>query len=255
MKENPAVGDVFGKLTITEEAEQRRFPSGQYHRQFKCQCECGNSALVLRMYLLNGHTVSCGCARVREYEGKTLGRYLVGTRTGKRDIGGAAEYMATCTECGTPREDSISTLRKAGARTCTCAQLRPGNGEHPNVRRYRQTATGRAAQLQSNAKRRAQEKGIPFDLDRLDLIERITAGRCEVTGLPFDLAAGAGLNPWAPSIDRIDSTKGYTPDNVQVVVSAYNIAKGPWSDDVLPTLARAIVDTVQVYDNLCNFPP
>jgi hypothetical protein len=243
MKENPAVGDVFGKLTVTEEAEQRRFPSGQYHRQYRCQCTCGNSTLVLRMYLLNGHTVSCGCARVREYEGKTLGRYQIGARTGERDIGGAAEYTATCTECGTVRKDSISTLRKAGARTCTCMKTPLGTGEHPHAQRYRQTAEGRAAQLQSNAKRRAEEKGIAFDLDRLDLIERITAGRCEATGLPFDMATGAGLNPWSPSLDRTDSAKGYTPDNVRVVCTAYNWAKGPWPTDVLLQLARAIVDT------------
>lgn len=179
---------------------------------------------------------------MREYEGKTLGRYKIGARTGGRDVGGAAIYSATCAECGTERNDSISTLRKAGNRTCTCNRIRPGAGEHPKTQRYRQTAVGRAAQLQSNARRRAEGKGVPFDLDRLDLIERIAAGRCEVTGTPFDMTTNGGLNPWSPSLDRKDNSKGYTPDNVQVVVSAYNIAKGPWGDDVLLRLARAIVD-------------
>ena len=240
--EGPAPGDVFGQLAITEETEPRKFPSGQYQRRFKCQCACGNSSLVLRMYLLNGHTTSCGCGRTREYEGKTLGRYHIGARTGARDIGGAAIYKATCTECDAKREDSISTLRKAGLLTCTCMQTRPGKGENKGARKYRQAPHGRAVQLHANAKRRAEDKGIPFDLDRLDLAERIATGCCEVTGIPFDLAAGAGLNPWAPSLDRKDSSGGYIPTNVQVVVSAYNIAKGPWGDDVLLRLARAIVD-------------
>lgn len=241
-------GDVFGQLKITKEAESRRFPSGQYQRQFECQCACGNSTLVLRMYLLNGHTTSCGCIKVREYEGKTLGRYRVGARTGARDTGGAAIYTAACAECGTMREDSISTLRKAGVRTCTCLQSRPGKGESNPSKAYRQTVSGRAAQLQSNARRRAEDKGIPFDLDRLDLIERIAKGRCEVTGLLFDMTASGGLNPWAPSLDRRNNAKGYTPDNVQVVVSAYNVAKGPWGDEVLLKLARAIVDTNRTKD-------
>jgi hypothetical protein len=235
-------GDIFGKLTVTSEAERRIYPSGQYQRQFKCQCECGNTALALLPYLLSGHTTSCGCARLREYEGKTLGRYLIGARTGGRDVGGAATYKATCTECGTVREDSISTLRKAGERTCMCFKLKPGTGENRGSARARQTAAGRAAQLQSNAKRRAEDKGIPFNLDRLDLIQRITAGHCEVTGIPFDLGIGAGINPWAPSLDRKDSSKGYTFDNVQVVCTAYNLAKHQFPTDVLLRLARAIVD-------------
>lgn len=240
--EGPIPGDVFDRLTVTEEAEPRRFPSGQYQRQFKCQCSCGNSALVLRMYLLNGHTTSCGCGRTKEYEGQALGRYHIGARTGNVDIGGAAIYTARCMECGTSRQASISTLRKAGDKTCTCGKLQPGKGEGKHQKTYREAPHGRAIQLHANAKRRAEEKGIPFDLDRLELIERIATGRCEVTGIPFDLAAGAGLNPWAPSLDRANNAKGYTPDNVQVVVSAYNIAKGPWGDDVLLRLARAIVD-------------
>lgn len=241
-------GDIFGQLTVTKEAEPRKFPSGQYHRQFECQCSCGNSALVLRMYLLNGHTTSCGCGRTREYEGQLLGRYRIGVRTGERDIGGSAIYVARCTECGTSRQANISTLRKAGDKTCTCGKLRPGKGEGTHQRAYRQAPHGRAVQLHANAKRRAEDKGIVFDLDRLDLIERINAGRCEVTGLPFDLAAGTGLNPWAPSLDRKNSSGGYTPANVQVVVSAYNIAKGPWGDDVLLRLARAIVDRAPEQD-------
>ena len=167
-------GDVFGQLTVTVEAEPQKFPSGQYKKRYRCQCACGNSALVLAMYLVNGHTTSCGCARVREYEGKTLGRYQIGSRTGERDTGGAAEYNAMCIECGTWRKDSISTLRKAGARVCTCGTTRPGVGENERVKAYRQTATGRAVQLQSNARRRAEEKRIPFDLDRCNIIERIT---------------------------------------------------------------------------------
>lgn len=235
-------GDAFGQLTVIRETEQRKFPSGQYHRQFECQCACGNSTLALRMYLLNGHTTSCGCARIKEYEGKTLGRYRIGARTGSRDISGSAIYVAYCMECSTSRQASISTLRKAGAKSCTCMQTRPGMGEGKHQKTYREAPQGRAVQLHSNAKRRAEDKGIVFDLDRIDIANRVTAGRCEVTRLPFDLTAGTGLNPWAPSLDRKNSAGGYTSENVQVVCTAYNLAKGPWGDEVLLTLARAIVD-------------
>ena len=57
--------------------------------------------------------------------------------------------------------------------------------------------------------------------------ERIDKGVCELTGLPFDLefAHDTKNNPYAPSLDRIDSkNKNYTPDNVRVVLSFVNIA-------------------------------
>ena len=40
-----------------------------------------------------------------------------------------------------------------------------------------------------------------------------------------------GTSLFAPSIDRIDSSKGYTPDNIQIVCCAYNMGKKNMSDD------------------------
>ena len=57
--------------------------------------------------------------------------------------------------------------------------------------------------------------------------KKIDKGFCELTGLPFDLQyySEAKNNPYAPSLDRIDSkNKNYTPDNVRLVLSFINIA-------------------------------
>lgn len=95
-----------------------------------------------------------------------------------------------------------------------------------------------------DAKRRADKKKVPYDIsnaERARIEKIITTGFCEVTGLPFSKLDGTA-NPWAPSLDRRDSSRGYTTDNVQVVCAAYNYAKSEWSAGVLLTLARAIVD-------------
>jgi hypothetical protein len=110
---------------------------------------------------------------------------------------------------------------------------------------YRRTPLGRAGLLIFFASKRAKEANRPFNLTRESIASRIAAGKCEVTGLPFDLSPGPDkhhANPWAPSLDRRDSTGGYTEDNVQVVCAAYNYAKSEWTGDVLLKLARAIVD-------------
>lgn len=103
---------------------------------------------------------------------------------------------------------------------------------------------GRAGLLVWFAQKRAAANGMDFNLVKEGIAGRILNGVCEATGLPFDLEPGPDkhhANPWAPSLDRKDSRKGYTVDNVQVVCAAYNYAKSEWTDDVLLKLARAIV--------------
>lgn len=83
------------------------------------------------------------------------------------------------------------------------------------------------AQLLSNAKARSRSMGIEPDLSVEWLEEKVAHGACERTGLPFseELYLTASKDPFAPSLDRIDSSKGYTQDNVQLVCTIYNIAK------------------------------
>ena len=52
-----------------------------------------------------------------------------------------------------------------------------------------------------------------------------------------------GTHLSAPSIDRIKSAGHYTPDNVQIVMTAVNLMKGELSDDVFLQICRQI--TVQ----------
>jgi hypothetical protein len=56
---------------------------------------------------------------------------------------------------------------------------------------------------------------------------KVDAGVCELTGTPFDFSGRKG-NPYAPSLDRIDSSKGYTRDNVRLVCFGLNAAMNVW---------------------------
>jgi hypothetical protein len=92
-----------------------------------------------------------------------------------------------------------------------------------------------------HARFRAHRKGIAFDLEKHleDLQKRIDAGFCEVSGLPFNLDGGRTWD--SPSFDRVDSTRGYTHDNVRVVLHAVNSALGDWGDAKMLEIARAIM--------------
>ncbi len=48
--------------------------------------------------------------------------------------------------------------------------------------------------------------------------------------------------PNRASLDRIDSSKGYTKDNIQFVCLIAQYAKNSWHSDVILNFAKAVVD-------------
>jgi hypothetical protein len=99
----------------------------------------------------------------------------------------------------------------------------------------------RASLLVADARHRAKAKGLACTLIVPEITKRIQLGHCEATGLSFSLLPSNTTlaNPFAPSLDRRDPLKGYTPDNVRVVVCAFNFAKGEWPVEIFETVARA----------------
>lgn len=68
-----------------------------------------------------------------------------------------------------------------------------------------------------NARNRSRRKSIPFDLTIEWLLETVQRQdfRCQLTGIEFYAKSGTRgkINPFAPSLDRIIPSKGYTKDH------------------------------------------
>lgn len=81
--------------------------------------------------------------------------------------------------------------------------------------------TKRKMMLQS-AKVRAKKKGIDYNIELEDVCDSLV---CPVTGQPliWDVAGNPQAN--SPSLDRIDSTKGYIKGNVKVIAWWANALK------------------------------
>jgi hypothetical protein len=96
----------------------------------------------------------------------------------------------------------------------------------------------RASCLIATTRTRARKRGLAFDLDqhRADIQARIDRGACELTGEPFDLSPGRKFN--SPSLDRINPARGYTHDNVRVVLNLVNAALGDWGEATLADVMR-----------------
>jgi hypothetical protein len=93
---------------------------------------------------------------------------------------------------------------------------------------------------QSSAKR-----GLPHAITSNFIIKLIESQnfRCAVSAIEFTpsrLPGAAKRQPFAPSIDRIDNSRGYESDNVRLVCLIVNLARSNFDDVALVTMAGAI---------------
>lgn len=117
MKEWPSlIGQRFGKLVVTEQAESTE--KGQ--RRWVCQCDCGSQRVVLGSNLKRGTTVSCGCKKYKDLTGQHIGSLTVlersdlyGTR-GKRRV---QLWKCQC-DCGAITYKATDTLTNDDANMC-----------------------------------------------------------------------------------------------------------------------------------------
>ena len=175
-----------------------------------------------------------------------VGYYRKGTyKKIKRNEDG--KIFSDCKHCGTefmntdfnsPGNNSLSSFC---SRNCTRKYrylTNPEAREREKKRgiKARTSLRGRAVVMHNHARARAAEardrgREMVYDLEVEWIEEKLKEGKCELTDIEFQITVGD--NPYAPSLDRIDSSKGYTKDNVQVVVVAINMMRNRWDDDTI----------------------
>ena len=106
------------------------------------------------------------------------------------------------------------------------------------------------SRLLESARVRAREMGREFRLRPRDMLPLYT-DTCPILGVELDWSFPRGDdNRNIPSLDRIDSSRGYTPDNVQVVSWRSNWVKsnatleelvllGEWAKKELERIAQS----------------
>lgn len=93
------------------------------------------------------------------------------------------------------------------------------------------------------SRKRAVQLGLEHNLTTEFLAAQMqsSGGKCSVSGIPFSGCRypGQRVRPWMPSIDRIDSRRGYTEDNVRLVCAAVNLAINQFGEAIFFRIAAS----------------
>ena len=111
---------------------------------------------------------------------------------------------------------------------------------------FRKTKEGWAKSLLARAKTRSRNKKIDFDLDENFILYLLDEqnNKCAISGvdISFDSDYSGRIDQYRGSIDRVDSSLGYTKDNVQIVCAQINIMKHQSTNEELYFWASKIVE-------------
>lgn len=95
--------------------------------------------------------------------------------------------------------------------------------------------------MHQRAKQRCKKSGLEFSISVDDIV---IPDVCPILGIKLNMNSGrSGAYKNSPSLDRIDNTKGYTPDNIQVISQLANAMKGAASNDELLAFAKWVIAT------------
>lgn len=217
-------GSRFGKLVITGKDNGLK---GGYKR-YECKCDCGNTTWVYKQKLISGHTRSCGCMTTRKsrFDITTLIPYVdkgypddvVLLSSGKARMND--KIHCVCRVCGKAMTyRAIKHFFDYPDHFCTCAKCV-----------QKETSTGG----KKGFKQSPENRGLKRDYPRLYTIWTLMNKRCtDPRNRSYSLYGEKGIRVcdeweslqvfinWALqngykedlTIDRIDPTGNYTPDN------------------------------------------
>lgn len=223
------VGTRSGQLEVVELLPDHRNPSGRRYQRVRAKCDCGGTLDVMAVRIRLGKATRCpSCVRApqRKYNigdryGKLVVRSFYYDTTGRR--------MARCQcDCGNETSVFVGLFGRNGDRNCGCTPLSTFTG------------VGRLSgaffhKIVDNAKRR----GLAVEVTKAELWALFLEQdqRCALSDLPLALSV-RGIT--TASVDRIDSDKGYTLDNVQWVHKDVNRMKGDLPPDRFLDLCRLV---------------
>ena len=147
----------------------------------------------------------------------------------------AKNYIWVCNGCMTAQKrEAARTARKKRPE-----QFRDRSIAFRNRLRANNPKRYTCCQMRSSASKRAKALSMPFDITS-DYLQGIAPDRCPVFHWPLNYGGGDRTNA-SPALDRIDSSKGYTIGNVQIISQLANLMKSNANEEELSMFANWVL--------------
>jgi hypothetical protein len=170
--------------------------------------------------------------------GKTFGHFLViGVAEVSRN--GHHKYHVKCS-CGVEKTVFGTHLIQGNTTHCGCSRRKPRNWKGSGT-----VSATYFASLKRGAYGGKGRKPIEFDIsiDYLaNLLDNVQEGRCALTGLKIS------VKDKTASVDRIDSSLGYTESNVQWLHKDINMMKRHYSTEYFTYLCSLVAGACEIVD-------
>jgi len=169
----------------------------------------------------------------------------------KRNAGKPALAETECLECKRPLVQTRRTQKfccfecRNRWKTRNYYRLHEAYRHADNGRRKVQYQQRRLEEpwkpLLDGVRRRAEKRGMPFDLTAEWALARWT-GRCELSNIPFAIGMPGGTPfTFHPSIDKIEPKLGYVQSNCRFILWSLNAFKGSTTDEDMYSIAEALL--------------
>lgn len=252
-KQTIASGQSYNKLTALEPAGKTTHGKNLW----LFQCECGRRTTATVSQVLLGKTKSCGCLRtcnIREVNGKRKLFPIVGKIYGQLTaIEDAHEktkdfrslWWFQC-GCGQRIKTAASLVIYGNKRSCGCLAISMRKGRAPFA-----SEDDIAVRIPKRVWQKTYSDGCPFDLFMI-----LSQEPCHYCGASLSNTASRkytdGIATFTYNgLDRKDSTKDHSPENVIPCCRKCNIAKNNMTyEEFIVWNARVYLHTTHVRNSL-----
>lgn len=242
-------GQRFGRLTVLEGAPRHR--DGKSRARFRCTCGVETVKVIAKVK--SGHTKSCGCLKNNSWRatlekdlvGKRYCRLVVQSRSPRRTRFGGTRWICSC-DCGGETEVALNNLRNGTTRSCGCL-ARERASRMGKTRKGKRAwnwkgVGGISGSFWNQILAGADQRGLEVKVTHQDIWDLFQKQKeiCALSGFSLCFDAVGERSVGNASLDRIDSSKGYVPGNIQWVDKRIQQMKWDMGQDEFLALCGAV---------------
>lgn len=238
-KQNDLTGKVFGEWTVLRRDSEKT-------SCWECRCSCGVEKSIYISVLTSGRSQRCRSCHYKRGYSKDMTGYRCGmltvVRPGsyRKGARGAKAFHWVCRcDCGNEVEVRLDNLCDTSRKNKTCGCGR--SGKNSSIWKGCGDLSGEKWNQIIKAAR-SRDLKVTVTIEEVWELYQRQDGKCALTG--WDLIiykrGGSASRATTASLDRIDSSKGYTLDNIQWVHKWANIAKMALPQEDFINMCKAI---------------